>query len=91
MNVLCIVDWDHQRPEEVIVWNWKTGKLKNKKLSKITITDEKEPSVQSADGSAKQCKAVQSSAKQCKVVQSNASLKLRKCIYQNLDTGYHSI
>ena len=33
----------------IIVRKWKKGKVKIEKLSKITILDEQEPSVQSAD------------------------------------------
>ena len=43
------------REKEAIVQNLKKGKLKTKKLLKITIVDEQEPSVQSAD----RAKAVQ--------------------------------
>ena len=37
------------RENEAIVQNLKKGKLKTKKLLNITIVDEQEPSVQSAD------------------------------------------
>ena len=38
-----------KKEEKIIVEIEKKGKLKTKKLSKITILDEQEPSVQSAD------------------------------------------
>ena len=42
-------EWYLSREEENIVRNWKKRKLKTKRLLKIIILDESEPSVQSAD------------------------------------------
>ena len=46
------------REEEIIVQNWKKEKLKTKKLLKITIVDEQELSVHSADSRQNQSSAI---------------------------------
>ena len=60
VNVLCIADQNHERPvvvldyfrnfkDKLLLEKLKKEKLKIKNLLKISILDEQEPSVQSAD------------------------------------------
>ena len=93
MNVICIVDQDHQRSvvaEDLGIlkafsrwwlqhWKWRNTypggrKRKTKKLPKITILEDQEPSVQSAD--------------RIKVVE---VWSWRNMFHQNLETGHHRI
>ena len=53
-RLIATIPWmdeylSRKKVEEIIVRNWKKGKLKTKKLSKNTILDEQGPSVQSVD------------------------------------------